>query len=159
MQRSFSILCECRKNVIAGPSGVGRNLKSNLRLCFAHKHIHHLTFDITKGSGKVFAMHLVEQGAKNVRDFLQFVSIFFIQFQKIPWNDWGYDPFSWPPKYAMSIDKSKKAFWLENAPMNQRIKETVDWHLMTDRGDSAGYEFRDEEVRIADDFGEEIAAR
>lgn len=66
----------------------------------------------------------------------------------IPWDDWRYEPFSWPPRFAMSIDQAKSDFGLENAPVEQRINETIEWHLATKLGDSFGYEQRSAETGL-----------
>lgn len=67
---------------------------------------------------------------------------------EIPWDDWRYEPFAWPHNVAMSIDRAKADFGLSSARITQRIKETIDWHLSADLGDSFGYEHRDTEAEL-----------
>jgi nucleoside-diphosphate-sugar epimerase len=66
----------------------------------------------------------------------------------IPWNDWRYEPFAWPENIPMAIERAKADFGLKNAPMEQRIRETIEWHKSADLGDSFGYEFRSAETKL-----------
>ncbi|WFG34910.1 NAD-dependent epimerase/dehydratase family protein [Candidatus Lucifugimonas marina] len=70
------------------------------------------------------------------------------RYPEIPWSDWRYEPFAWPFDVAMSIDRAEADFGLSSAPVAQRIRETIDWHMSADLKDSYGYEYRDIEAEL-----------
>lgn len=68
----------------------------------------------------------------------------------LPWTDWRFDPFSRPPQYIMSTEKAHRDFQLRNAPMNEWVRQTVQWHQERHDGtDSAFYSLRDKEIAFA----------
>lgn len=68
----------------------------------------------------------------------------------LPWNDWAFDPFSRPTRYVMSIEKARRDFNMYSTPMEEWVKQTVDYYTEhPPAAHSAYYDKRDEEVQLA----------
>ena len=75
-----------------------------------------------------------------------------------PYHDWGYDPFSRPPCYLMSIEKAKAHLGMTSTPQDDWLRTTVEWYRGTYAGgDSAHYNLREREVAFARDYATEFA--